>query len=74
MDRLIGNFTTQSNKDFPLDCETLEALQGNTTMLGLLGNIAGDKVILSGCEMGGDGSSVSEGYVYLKTRAYPEGV
>lgn len=73
MDRLIGNFTTQSNKDFPLDCETLEALQGNTTMLGLLGNIAGDKVILSGCEMGGDGSSVSEGYVYLKTRAYPEG-
>lgn len=73
MDRLIGNFTTQSNKDFPLDCETLEALQGNTTMLGLLGNIAGDKVILSGCEMGGDGSSVSEGYVYLKTEAYPEG-
>ena len=73
MDRLIGNFTTQSNKDFPLDCETLEALQGNTTMLGLLGNIAGDKVILSGCEKGGDGSSVSEGYVYLKTRAYPEG-
>lgn len=73
MDRLIGNFTTQSNKDFPLDCETLEALQGNTTMLGLLGNIAGDKVILSGCEKGGDGSSVSEGYVYLKTEAYPEG-
>lgn len=73
IDRLIGNFTTQSNKDFPLDCETLEALQGNTTMLGLLGNIAGDKVILSGCEKGGAGSSVSEGYVYLKTRAYPEG-
>ena len=73
MDRLIGNFTTQSNKDFPLDCETLEALQCNTTMLGLLGNIAGDKVILSGCEIGGGGSQRSEGYVYLKTRAYPEG-
>lgn len=73
IDRVIGNFTTQSNKDFPLDCETLEALQDNTTMLGLLGNIAGDKVILSGCEIGGGGSQRSEGYVYLKTRDYPEG-
>ena len=73
MDRVIGNFTKQSGKDFPLDCETLEALQGNTTMLGLLGNIAGDKVVLSGCEVQGDGSQRGEGYVYLKTRDYPGG-
>ena len=27
MDKITGNFLSQANKDFPLDCETLEYLQ-----------------------------------------------
>lgn len=63
----------QSDKSFPLDCETLSAIQDNATMLGILGMIAGDKVIMSGCELSSDGIKRSEGYVYIKTADYPEG-
>lgn len=51
-----GNFLTQPNKDFPLDCETLEMLQANAALVAALGNIAGDKVILSGCEASANGN------------------
>lgn len=73
MDRTIGNYTSQSNKDFPLDCETLEALQTNTAMVAIIGNLAGDKVILSGCAEDTTGSRRGAGYVFLRTKAYPEG-
>lgn len=75
MERIIGNFTNQGTMDFPLDCETLEMLQENASLLALLGNIAGDKVVLCGCENKGaiDGEERREGYVYLKTTAYPQG-
>ena len=46
----IGNFLTQPNKDFPLDCDTLDMLQAGTALVAALGNIAGDKLILTGCE------------------------
>lgn len=69
----IGNFLTQPNKDFPLDCETLEMLQNNAALVAALGNIAGDKVILSGCEASANGSRRSAGLVFVKTRIYPEG-
>lgn len=73
MDKVTGNFLTQSNKDFPLDCETLDALQTNMALLSVLGNIAGDKVILRGCELSQNGATRSEGYVFLRTAAFPDG-
>ena len=75
MERTIGNFTKQGTLDFPLDCETLEMLQDNASLLALLGNIAGDKVVLCGCEKidAIDGEERNEGYVYMKTQAYPNG-
>lgn len=73
MDKVIGNYLTQENRDFPLDCETLEAIQTNMALLGMLGNIAGDCVILRGCELSQDGASRSEGYVFVRTSAFPGG-
>lgn len=73
MDKVTGNFLIQSNKDFPLDCETLDALQTNLALLSVLGNIAGDKVILRGCELSHNGATRSEGYVFLRTAAFPDG-
>lgn len=35
----------QPNKNFPVDCETLDALQTNIALLQVLGNLAGDKTI-----------------------------
>lgn len=72
MERIIGNYTSQANRAFPLDCETLEAIQNNIDMLGALGNMVGDKTILSGCEER-NGGGRNEGYVFLKTIAYPMG-
>lgn len=72
MERIIGNFTSMANRAFPLDCETLEAIQNNIDMLGALGNMVGDKTILSGCGVR-TGGGRNEGYVFLKTYAYPMG-
>lgn len=66
-----GNFLGQPNKDFPLDCETLDFMQANETLLSVLGQIGGDKAILSGCTT--TGTTVAPGYVFLKTAQYPEG-
>lgn len=63
----------QNNRDFPLECETLQALQEGTDLVALLGNIAGNKAILQGCDISKDGTSRSEGYVFLKTQSYPQG-
>lgn len=72
MDRVTGNFTGQESRSFPLDCETLEALQTNTNMIAALGNIWGDKIILTGCEELPEGGR-KEGYVFIRTAAYPTG-
>lgn len=72
MERVIGNYTSQENRSFPLDCETLESIQDNIDMLGALGNMVGDKTILAGCELKAGGGR-QEGYVFLKTTAYPMG-
>lgn len=73
MEKILGNYLTQANRDFPLDCETLDYLQGLTAMVSVLGNAAGDRVVLCGCESNADGTRRGEGYVFVKTRAYPEG-
>ena len=71
MDKITGNFT--GSNSFPLDCETLEALQQNIAIVSMLGNMGGDKKILVGCELNADGSERGEGYVFLKSEACPTG-
>lgn len=63
MDKIDGKYLGQDNQDFPLDCETLEYIAENRRLTELLGYIAGDKVILSGCAE--TGTEVSEGYVFV---------
>ncbi len=72
MNKIIGNcLASQNNGSFPLDCETLDYLQTNRAMAEMLGAIAGDKIILSGCAV--SGNTRSAGYVFLKTTDYPQG-
>lgn len=69
----IGNFLTQPNKDFPLDCDTLDMLQANTALAAALGNIAGDRLILTGCDLSNNGTQRTAGYVFVRTKDYPHG-
>lgn len=73
MDNITGNFLTQANKDFPLDCETLEYLQNLSAITAALGNIGGDKIVISGCTANREGTRRGEGYVFLRTNDHPEG-
>lgn len=73
-----GNFLKQPNRDFPLDCETLEALQDAIRYACALGNMGGDKTILCGCKkpnrliIGGN-KTRGEGLVFLCTKDHPDG-
>lgn len=71
MDKIIANYTTQPHSNFPLDCETMEYIQNNQHLAEMLGAIAGDKVILSGCNQ--VGAKFMPGYVFLCTADYPQG-
>lgn len=71
MDRIVGNYLEQTERDFPFDCETLEYMATNIQMVAMLGNIAGDKTILFGCEL--SGTTRAEGYVFLRTEDNPTG-
>jgi microcystin-dependent protein len=71
MEKVIGNYTKQT--DFPLDEETLVALQSNQALIEVLGNIAGDKVIVYGCTLSQDGTQRSRGYIFLRTDDFPNG-
>ncbi len=73
MKQTIGRFLLQPNKNFPIDCETLDALQTNIAMLSILGNIVGDKTILLGCELELNNTRRKAGYVFLKTNDFPDG-
>ena len=73
MKQTIGRFLLQPNKNFPVDCETLDALQTNIALLQVLGNLAGDKSILLGCEPEQNGTRRKAGYVFLRTKDFPEG-
>lgn len=73
MDKILGNYLNQANRDFPLDAETLNYIQGNAAMLAMLGNIGGDKIILAGCDLTNGGANRSEGYVFVRTQAFPQG-
>jgi microcystin-dependent protein len=69
----IARALLQPNKNFPIDCETLDTLQKNTAVVQILGNIVGDKAILYGCAAESNGTRRGAGYVYLRTADYPEG-
>lgn len=73
MDKIHGNYLNQLNPDFPLDCETLQYIQHNEMMCEILGNIAGDKVILMGCALNQEETERAEGYVFIRTVDYPNG-
>lgn len=71
MNKILGNYTGQPHPNFPLDCETLQYIQDNAAIAELIGNIAGDKVILSGCAV--NGNNAAEGYIFLRTQEFPDG-
>lgn len=63
----------EKDKAFPLDAETFTAIQESITMTAMLGNIAGDRIIVSGCDTYNYGASRYPGYVFLRTKDFPEG-
>jgi microcystin-dependent protein len=71
--QIIARALLQPNKNFPIDAETLDGLQGNITAAQALGNIVGDKAILYGCAPESNGTRRAAGLVFLRTRDYPEG-
>lgn len=73
MKTTLGHYLTQGNKDFPIDAETFDYIQQNQALLCVLGNIAGDKAVLYGCTPEQNGTSRRAGYVFLRTRDFPEG-
>ncbi|MCD8177989.1 MAG: hypothetical protein LUE98_11415 [Tannerellaceae bacterium] len=73
MKTTIGNFLNQEQSSFPHDCELYAGIQENMFLVAILGNIAGDKVILYGCEPFEDGTKRNPGYVFLRTHDHPEG-
>lgn len=65
-----GNYLGMDNQAFPIDCETLAALQNNTKKLAALGWIAGcNKLILIGCNIAG--RERKEGYVFVVSSDNP---
>ncbi len=73
MKQTLGRFLLQPNKNFPIDCETLDYIQTNVALLQVLGNIAGDKTIVLGCEPEQNETRRKPGYVFLKTKDFPTG-
>lgn len=73
MEKISGNYLTQANRDFPMDCETLEYQQQLVALVAVIGNVAGDRVVLSGCEANAEGTRRSAGYVFVRTKDFPEG-
>ncbi|MBD5281907.1 MAG: tail fiber protein [Bacteroides sp.] len=73
MKKTLGNYLNQPNKDFPLDTETLDYLQQLSALSAIVGNIAGDKMVLYGCELNGDKTRRGAGWVFVRTRSVPEG-
>ena len=61
---VYGNFCSMDNRAFPIDCETLAALQSNAKKMAATALIAGcSRLILTGCKV--SGSKRTEGYVFI---------
>ena len=72
MDKVLGKYLNQTDNDFPLDCETFDYIQNNNFITEMLGNIAGNKCFIYGCEKSGT-NNYAPGYVFLRTTDHPEG-
>ena len=72
MKQTQGRFLLQPNRDFPADCEMLDYIQTNAHIVSIIGNLAGDKAVLLGCEPLNE-TQRGEGYVFLRTKDHPEG-
>ena len=72
MDKVLGKYLDQPDNDFPLDCETFDYIQNNNFITEMIGNIAGDKCFIYGCEKSGT-DNYAPGYVFLRTANHPEG-
>ena len=71
MDKVLGKYLEQPGNDFPLDCETFDYIQNNNLITEILGNLAGDKCFIYGCEK--NGRTYNSGYAFLRTKEHPEG-
>lgn len=61
---IYGSYRSMPNDAFPIDCETLAALQNNIQKFAVIARIAGaDNLILAGCQE--KGLYRAEGYVYV---------
>ena len=65
MEKFIGNYLSQANRDFPLDCETLQYLQDQIDLIQQLGAALGHGVILSGCLENNAHTSASDGLILI---------
>ena len=73
MKRTIGNFTTQAEQYFPVDAETFASMEENISLVQIIGNLAGDKAVIRGCELQEEGTRRAPGYVFLRTKEFPDG-
>ncbi len=65
--RTTGYFTGTETSDFPLDCNGMEDMQANESLLAVLGNIGGGQYILSAPTV------TKGGYIFLSTEKEPAG-
>ena len=69
INRTIANYKGFPNMSFPLECDGLNDSQMNDALLSILGNIGGNKYILTGLTS----STNFSGYVFLATDDFPLG-
>jgi microcystin-dependent protein len=55
---------------FPLETDTLAEMQEAYNIFNKLGNLAGDKTILSGCVLNEETNTVSDGYIYFDGKIF----
>ena len=68
---IYGNYRSMPGQDFPMDCETLAALQNNIQKLAVIASVAGcDRLVLTGCEV--QGNVRSGGYVFVRGADNPD--
>jgi len=67
---IYGNYLSMQGQDFPMDCETLAALQNNMQKLAVIASVAGcDRLVLTGCKS--SGRLRTEGYVFIRSSENP---
>lgn len=65
----MDNIKFNSTGGFPLDTDVLGAMQGAYSLFNQLGNLAGNKAIISGCDA--TGTSISDGIIFLNGEILP---